>query len=355
MGKTTLLEYAVQSGVEMELARISGIEAELEFGFAALQRLFIPFEDSFDELPGRQREALESAFGVTAGPPADRFIVGLGALTVLAGIARVRPLLCVVDDAQWLDRESLDALAFVGCRLYADRIALLFAVRASPEFHVPLDGLPAVQVDGLPADAALELLTSSVPGSVDADVAQKIVVDTQGCPLAITELTRRLTAEQLAGASVIPDPLPISRQLESQFLAQVRQLPEETQRLMLVAATESTGDSLLVWRAAGLLGITSEAADPAEAAELAWLNTRVQFRHPLIRSATYGGASPAERRRAHAALAEATNAEFDPDGRAWHLAAASVGPDEHIAAELDRAASAARAPNPRSVSSPTSP
>lgn len=342
MGKTTLLDDAVESAAGMRVARISGIEAETNFGFAALQRLFIPFMDRFDRLPGGQRDALGSAFGLVAGPPADRFLVGLAVLTLLAEVARDRPLVCVVDDAQWLDRESLDALAFLGRRLYADRIALLFAVRTSPETHVPLEGLPVLPVEGLPEDIAIELLGSVVDGSVDPEVARRIVAETEGCPLAVTELARELSPEQLTGVGFLPDPLPISGRLETHFLAQVRRLPEATQLLMLVAATESTGDPAVLWRAARLLEVAPEAAEPAEATGLITLQARVEFRHPLIRSAIYGGASPPDRRRVHAALAEATNPELDPDGRAWHLAAAALGPDEDVAAELERGALRAR-------------
>ena len=342
MGKTTLLEFAAESAGEMRVARISGIEAETDYGFAALQRLFVPFMAGFDRLPVRQGEALGSAFGISVGPPPDRYLVSLAALTLLSAVASEQPLLCIVDDAQWLDRESLDALAFIGRRLFADRIALLFAVRTSPGTPLPLEGLPVLEVGGLPEGVAVQLLDSVVAGTVADDVARRIVAETEGCPLAVTELARGLSSEQLSGVVFLPDPLPISGRLESHFLATVREAPAPTQLLMLVAAAEASGDPAVMWHTAERLGIPTTAVEPAEATGLVVMRTRVEFRHPLVRSAIYGGASAGDRRRVHAALARAISPDVDPDARAWHLAAASIGPDEDVAAELEAAALRAR-------------
>jgi DNA-binding CsgD family transcriptional regulator len=338
MGKTTLLDFALEAATGFRVARVAGIQSESEFGFAALHRLLLPFMAGMDALPDRQRQALRSAFGLDVGPPADRFLIGLAALTLLAD-RDDEPLLCVVDDAQWLDRESLDALAFVGRRLHADRVALLFAARSGTGTHLPFDGLPILPVEGLADDSALELLTQVVAGTLDTEVARRVVAETRGCPLALTELAVDLSSEQLAGAGVLPAPLPISGRLETHFLRHVRALPADTQTLLLIAAAEPSGDPALLWNAAAALGVAADAADAAEKAGLLVIHTGVEFRHPLIRSAVYGSAAPPERRRVHAALAALTDATTEPTRRVWHLAAAAVGPDESVAAELERCAS----------------
>ncbi len=271
-------------------------------------------------LPQRQREALGSAFGLIDGRPADRFGVGLAALSLLADAAADSPLLCVVDDAQWLDQESLEVLAMVGRRVYAERIALVFGTRDAADGRVLLEGIPDIRVGGLPEDDALELLRSSVDGPLDPHLARRIVRETEGCPMAIIELAGKLTAAELSGAGLLPGPLPLSRRLEAHFLRQVRALPAITQALLLVAAAEPSGDPRLITRAAARLGSPPAAAEPAQAEGVIVMYPEARFRHPLIRSAVYGGASPADRRRAHRALAAEMYPQRDADRRAWHLA-----------------------------------
>jgi DNA-binding CsgD family transcriptional regulator len=340
MGKTTLLDYAIESAGDVRVVRVSGVESESEFGYGALHRLLQPFLGSLDALPPLQRDALGCAFGLVVGSAPDRFIVGLAALSLLADAAAPQPLLCAVDDAQWLDKESLDALAFIGRRLHADRIALLFAVRASATVHAPFDGLTTVEVGPLTDESAHELLAAVVEGSVDGRVAETILEETRGCPLAVVELASSLSTEQLVGGALLPEPLPIGSRLEGHFLRQVSALPQDTQMLLLIAAAEPCGDAVLLWRAADCFGIASAAADAALEQGLLLISTRVEFRHPLIRSAVYGGADASTRRDIHRSLAAVTDRE--PEQRAWHLAAAAVGPDEDVAKELERCAVDAR-------------
>ena len=342
-GKTSLLGYAVDSAAGFRVVHLAGVESELELGFAGLHRLLVSFPSTLAGLPLRQREALGSAFGLIEGMAADRFAVGLGALSLLADAAAASPLLCVVDDAQWLDQESLEILAMVGRRVYAERIALLFGARDAADGRVLLAGIPDICVGGLPESDALELLGSSVGGPLDPHLARRIVTETQRCPLAIIELAGELTAAELSGAGLLPQPLPLSRRLEAHFLRQVRAMPAATQTLLLIAAAEPSGDPRLITRAAARLESPPAAAEPAQAEGVIVMYPEARFRHPLIRSAVYGGASPADRRRAHHALAAEMDPRRDADRRAWHRAAAAVGPDEAVAAELDRAAGRARA------------
>jgi hypothetical protein len=318
MGKTTLLDYAVASAAGMNLARVAGIQAEGEFGFGALQPLLIPFMDHVAALPDRQRDAIGTAFGVRDGPAPDRFVVGLAALTMLADAAAERPLLCVVDDAQRLDHESLDALALIGRRLFAEGVALLFGVRVSPSAPT-IEGLPVLEIGGLSHDSALQLLDSVVTGPLVAEVARRIVVETGGCPLALSELALGLRPEQLAGDEPLPEPLPISGQLEQHFLFQARNLPPDTQTALLIVAAEPSADPTVVWRASKNLGIDPTALDIAQAEGLLTTTPEIGFRHPLIRSAVYSAASASDRRTIHQALADATD-PARPDARAWHLA-----------------------------------
>src|SRR6266566_2508688 len=343
MGKTSLLGYAADSAAGFRVVHLAGVESELELGFAGLHRLLVSFPSTLAGLPLRQREALGSAFGLIEGMAADRFAVGLAALSLLADAAAPAPLLCVVDEAQWLDQESLEILAMVGRRVYAERIALIFGARDAADGRVLLEGIPDIRVGGLPESDALELLRSSVGGPLDPHLARRIVTETQGCPLAIIELVGELTAAELSGAGLPPQPLPLSRRLEAHFLRQVRALPAATQTLLLVAAAEPSGDPRLITRAAARLGSPPAAAEPARAEGVIVMYPQARFRHPLIRSAVYAGASPAHRRRAHHALAAEMDPRRDADRRAWHLAAAAVGPDEAVAAELDRAAGRAQA------------
>src|SRR6266487_2336770 len=297
VGKTSLLGYAAGSAAGFRVVRVVGVESELELGFAGLHRLLVSFLPAMAGLP--QRQALGSAFGLIDAIPADRFAVGLATLSLLADAAGGAPLLCVVDDAQWLDQESLEVLAMVGRRVYAERIALVFGTRDAADGRVLLEGIPDIRVGGLPEDDALELLRSSVAGPLDPHLARRIVRETQGCPMAIIELVGELTAAELSGAGLLPEPLPLSRRLEAHFLRQVRVLPATTQTLLLVAAAEPSGDPRLITSAAARLGSPPAAAEPAQAQGVIVMYPEARFRHPLIRSAVYGGASPADRRRAH--------------------------------------------------------
>jgi DNA-binding CsgD family transcriptional regulator len=347
MGKTTLLDYAVSSAADMHVVRIAGVQSESEFGFAALHRLLVPFMDRARVLPERQHEAIGTAFGLVEGQRPDRFLVGLAALTVLSEIAAKRPLLCVVDDVQWIDRESLDVLGLVARRLFAERVAMLFGVRVSSGAVGPaglaLEGLPGLDVAGLSEDAALLFVTSVVADPVDSAVARKIVAGTEGCPLAVREAVVCMRPGQLSGHELLPDPLPIGATLEEHFLGQVVSLPAKTRSVLLVVAAEPSGDPAVVREAATRLGADLTALEPARSAGLLAASRQVTFRHPLIRSAVYNGAAAADRRAAHRALAEATDPNSRSAARAWHLADAAAGPDESTADLLAECALRARA------------
>ena len=289
-----------------------------------------------------QRDALMRAFGLMDGPAPEGFLVGLAALSLLSDVAEEQPLVCLLDDVQWLDSESVSVLSFVARRLDAEPIAMVFAVR-EPSDEQELDGLPELVLEGLgDADARL-LLEAVMPGGLDEQVRDRIVAETRGNPLALLELPRGLTPAELAGGFGLPDGRELSSRIEQSFLRRVQSLPPETQRLLLVAAAEAVGDAAVVAQAAAELGIDSAAMVPAEDAGLIEFGPRVRFRHPLVRSAAYRAATPHERRQAHEALASATDPERDPDRVAWHRAHAAAGPDESVAAELERSASRAEA------------
>ena len=339
VGKTALLEYAIERASDLRVVRAVGVESEMELAFAALHQLCAPMLDRIDRLPDPQRDALGTTFGLKAGPAPDRFLVGLAVLSLLSEAAEERPLVCVVDDAQWLDQASAQALAFVARRLMAESVVLLFAAREPGEEFL---GLPELVVEGLRNGDARELLGSVVRGSLDERVRDRIVAETRGNPLALLELPRGLSPAQLAGGFGSPGALSLSSQIEEKFLRLVAELPEETQRLLMLAAAEPAGDPTLLWRAAARLGIGSAALAPAETAGLLNVGARVRFRHPLVRSAVYRAASASERQAVHAALAEATDPDTDPDRRAWHRAQAAPGPDEEVAAELELSAARAQ-------------
>jgi DNA-binding CsgD family transcriptional regulator len=341
VGKSALLEYAVRSASGFQVVRASGVESEMELAFAGLHQLCAPLLGGLAQLPEPQRVALETAFGLAAGVPPDPFFVGLGVLSLLSGAASERPLLCVVDDVQWLDRASARALGFVARRLEADAVALLLAGRESAEL-TDVTGLTELRLEGLPDADARAVLASVLPGWVDEKVIDRIVGETQGNPLALLELPRDMTPAELAGGFGLIDTLGLSGRIEESFRRRLEPLPHDTRRLVLVAAAEPLGDAGLLWRACGLLGIGAEAAGPAEDADLVRVRARVRFFHPLVRSAVYRAATAEERRAAHGALAEATDAGADPDRRAWHRAQAAPGPDEEVAAELERSAERAR-------------
>ncbi|HTU07425.1 MAG TPA: AAA family ATPase [Trebonia sp.] len=340
VGKTALLDEAVGSVPDMQVARAAGVESEMELPFAALHQLCGPMLDRLERLPDPQRDALSTAFGLAAGPPPDRFLVGLAVLSLLSEVAGERPLVCVVDNAQWLDRASAQALGFSARRLRAESVLMLFAAR---EPGPDLAGLPELLIEGLREDDAKELLVSVVRWPLDARVRDQIVAETQGNPLALLELPRGLSPAQLAGGFALPDVLPVPDRIEQNFLRRAEELPAQTRRLLVLAAADPAGDPALVRRAAGRLGIAPQAESPASDAGLLDIGIRVRFRHPLVRSAAYRAASPSDRQRAHAALAEATDPQIDPDRRAWHRAQATVGPDEGVAEELERAAGRAQA------------
>ncbi|MEV7804470.1 AAA family ATPase [Microbispora sp. NPDC088329] len=341
IGKTALLEYARGSASGCRTVRAVGVESEMELAFGGLHQLCAPFLDHLGHLPGPQRDALGTVFGLSAGPPPDRFLVGLALLNLLADVAGKGPLVCLVDDAQWLDEVSAQTLAFVARRLLAEPIGLVLAVR---EHHLEreLRGLPHLEVGRLSDSDARALLDSVIPGRLDERVRDRIVAETQGNPLALLELPRGLTAAELAGGFGRPDARPLASRIEQSFLRRMQSLPAEAQQLLLLAAAEPVGDVTLLTRAAELLGIQASAASPAEAAGLITIGTRVRFRHPLMRSAAYRLA-PEDRQNVHRALADATDPQTDPDRRAWHFANATTVPDETVAAELERCADRAQA------------
>jgi DNA-binding CsgD family transcriptional regulator len=340
VGKTALVEYAVASASGLRVVRVAGIEAELELAFAGLQQLCTPMLDGLERVPDPQREALETTFGLSAGPVPDRFLIGLAVLSLLSEVAEEQPLLCVIDDLQWLDRATAQALAFVAPRLLAEPVVLLLAGRGSSDV---LAGLPELVVHRLGDADARDLLASVVPGRLDELVAARIVAETRGNPLALLELPQGLSAAQLAGGFGLLGAISLSGRIEESFLKRQKALPANTERLLLLAAAEPTGDPEVLGRAAERLGIDRSALEPAEAAGLIDLFGGVRFRHPLVRSAVYRAATPQQRREVHRALAQATDARADPDRRAWHLAEAAARPNEAVAAELERAADRAQA------------
>ncbi len=336
IGKSALLEHVRERAAECRVVLATGVQTEMELPFAGLHLLCAPLLERLERLPEPQRAALATAFGLSPGPVPDRFLVGLATLSLLADVASPRPLICLIDDAQWLDRASAQVLAFVARRLQEESIALVFATR---ERHEPAE-LPELVLDGLDDRDGRALLRRTVGAPVDEQVADRIVAETRGNPLALLELPRGLTPEQLAGGFGLPDALPLSARIEQSFLRRLERLPPDARRLLLVAAAEPVGDPILVWRAATQLGIAPASEDFDNLCEV---GTWVRFRHPLVRSAVYRSAPATERRRVHGALAEATDPELDPDRRAWHRAHATAWVDEDVAAELERCAGRAQA------------
>jgi DNA-binding CsgD family transcriptional regulator len=342
VGKTVLLDYLAGRASGCRVARAAGVQSEMELAFAALHQLCAPMLDHAESLPAPQREALRTAFGLSAGPVPDRFRVGLAVLGLLSEAAGERPLVCIVDDQQWLDRASAQALGFAARRLAADPVGLVFAARVPGE---DVAGLPELVVDGLADDDARELLESvltGLTGPLDAQVRDRIIADTHGNPLALLELPRGLTPAQLTGGFGRSSAVPLDGRIEESFGRQLEALPAQTQRLVQLAAADPTGDPVLVWRAAGRLAIGAGAAGPAVEVALVEFGARVRFRHPLVRSAAYRSASVQTRQELHGALAEATDPAADPDRRAWHRAQATPGPDEEVAAELEQSAGRAQ-------------
>jgi len=340
VGKTALLEYLSQQASGCRLARAAGVQSEMELPFAGLHQLCAPMLDNLPHLPRPQREALRTAFGISAGSAPDRFLVGLAVLSLLSDAAEQQPLVCVVDDEQWLDRASAHVLGFVARRLVAESVGLIFAARVPSS---ELMGLPELAVEGLSESDARALLDAALAGPVDSPVLDRIVAETRGNPLALLELSRAVSPRQVAGGFWLPGAVRLSGGIEEHFRQRIEALPTTTRRLLLIAAAEPVGDPALLWRAAAQMEIDAAAAVPAVEANLVEVGSRVRFRHPLVRSVVYGSALPQERREVHAALGDATDLQRDADRRAWHRANAAPGPDEEVAEELERSAGRARA------------
>ena len=339
VGKSALLDYAIEAAPGFRVVRTVGVEGEMELAFAALQQLCSPSLDLMERLPDPQRDALEVALGLSAGRPPNPFLVGLAALNLLSEAAEEQPLLCVVDDAQWLDRASSRVFAFVARRLLAEKVAMIFAAREPID---ALTGLAELHVEPLGRRDARALLDSVLAARLDERVLERIIVETGGNPLAVLELPRGLTPAQLAGGFGLPAALPLSARIEESFARRLARLPRDARRLLLVAAADPTGDAALEWRAAQRLGIADAAAHNAESDGLLSFDAGVTFRHPLARSAVYRAAEPDDRSDVHRALADVTDPAIDPDRRAWHRAQATSQPDEDVAAELERSAARAQ-------------
>ncbi|PXY36406.1 LuxR family transcriptional regulator [Prauserella flavalba] len=341
IGKTALLDHLAGHTSGCQVTRAAGVQAERELSFAGLHQLCLPLLGGLDRLPDPQREALGTVFGLSAGRRPDPFLVGLAVLGLFADAAGESPLVCLVDDVQWLDHASARTLAFVARRLLAESVALVFATRETAE-GAGLAGLAELPVEGLPPAQARALLLSALRAPVDERVVDQIVAETGGNPLALLELPKAMSPAELAGGFGLPGRTLPSR-IEESFQRRLGALGARTRRLLLVAAADPLGDPVLLWRAAGRLGLGMDEAEPAVADGLVEFGARVRFRHPLVRSAVYRGASAAHRRRAHAALAQATDPAADPDRLAWHRAQAVAWPDEAVAAALERGAARARA------------
>jgi DNA-binding CsgD family transcriptional regulator len=335
VGKSTLLQYAVASAPDLRVCGIAGVESEISMEFGGLHQLLVPCLPQLDELPPPQRGALRVAFGQEAGPPPERFLVGLATITLLSRVAEEQPLLCMIDDAHWLDTESAQVLGFVARRLCADRIGLIAAV-GEPASQQVFEQLPTITVDGLPDAEARKLLSSVAGGTLNPQAVDRILADTRNNPLALVELGTQYTADQLSGRAVQPEPLPLGQRLQEHFQRRVHSLPPDAQAFALLAAADPGGERARLWRAAAQADIDPDvaSAETAEAGVLEFPGTSVRFRHPLLRSAVYHGANAVDRRHAHHVLSEAGNSAL----RVWHLAAAAIIPDEELAAELQHTA-----------------
>ena len=345
IGKSAILDYAAQAAAGFLIVAVTGIESEMEVAFAALQQVCAPLTKHLGQLPPPQAEALRVALGLSSSAPPDRFLAGLGVLSLAAEAADAQPVLCVIDDAQWIDQTSLQALAFAARRLYGESVAMIFATRTGVQ--VPdLAGLPELMLGGLPDPDARAVLATVVPGRLDERVRDRIVAEAAGNPLALLEFSREVTAAgDLAGGFGVSPWMarPLADRVAERFLARVVTLPAATRRLLLLAAAEPLGDPGLLKRAGHRLGMSIADLAPAESEGLVRLGAQVTFRHPLVRSAIYRSAPVVDRQAAHAALAEATDAEHDTDRRVWHRAQATFGPDEGVADELERSAGRAQA------------
>jgi DNA-binding CsgD family transcriptional regulator len=342
IGKTALLQYVARQASGFRVGHVTGVEAEMELAYAGIHQLCAPMLPRLDALPQPQQHGLRVALGLASGQVPERFLVGLAVLSLLSAEAEERPLLCLVDDAQWLDAASGLILGFVARRLLAESVAIVVAVREPCARH-DFDGLPELPLRGLTAEDARTLLMRAAPGPLDDRIRDRIVAETRGNPLALVDLPRGIGAAELVGGFDLLAVSDLPRHLEDYYLDRADELPEATQRLLLLAAAEPMGDATLVWRAAHRLGIERSALAPAEDAQLVEIGARVRFRHPLVRSATYRAAVASQRRAVHGALAEVTDPDTDPDRRAWHRAHAAVAVDEAVAGELERSADRAQA------------
>ncbi len=340
MGKTVLLDYLASQARECRVTRIAGVQSEMELAYAGLHQLCGRMLDHADAIPAPQRNVLHTAFGLAVGPPPEPFLIGLAVLSLLSEAARERPLICLIDDLQWLDQASAQAMGFTARRIAADPIGLVFGSRVPGS---ELAGLPELKVEGLRDDDARALLDSALAGPLDRQVRDLLVAETRGNPLALLELPRGLTPAELAGGFGLPGAESLTGRIESSFTRQLEGLPDPTRRLLQLAAADPSGNRSMIWRAAERLGIPIQAEAPAVAAGLVEFGAGVRFRHPLVRSAAYRSATLPERQELHAALAEVTDPLADPDRRAWHRAQASAGPDEEVATELERSAGRAQA------------
>jgi DNA-binding CsgD family transcriptional regulator len=341
IGKSSLVREAVGNLEDHQVVSIDGVETEVELPYAALHRALAPYLSMIEALPAPQRAALQTIFGQTIGPAPSPFLAGLATLTLIADAAQTSALVWIIDDAHWIDRSSLQTLAFAARRLLAEGVVMLFCVRDG--FELPeLAALPTLQLAGLEPAEALALVHTT-EGEIDASVARRVLAESEGNPLALIEFSRGLAPSQLTGDRSIPEPLPLTGRLECLFSGRIRELPEAAQSLLLIAAAEPAGDADLLWDAATRLGVSAAEVRPSDLAAFVALEPETRFRHPLIRSAVYSGASVARRREAHAALAQAFASEQDRDRRAWHLAGAATGRDERVAEELERVALTARA------------
>ena len=342
VGKTVLMDHLAgrASGSGCRVVRAAGVQSEMELAFAGLHQLCAPMLDRAERLPVPQRDALSTVLGLAAGPPPDRFLVGLAVLSLLSEVASERPLICLVDDEQWLDRASAQALGFAARRLAADPVALVFSARDPGS---ELAGLPELEIGGLRDDDARALLEAALAVPLDARVRDLIIAETRGNPLALLELPRGLSPADLAGGFGLPGAASLIGRIEDSFARQLAALPDQTRRLVQLAAADPSGDPSLVQRAAGRQGIPVHDEVPAVEAGLVEFGARVRFRHPLARSAAYRSAPFSVRQQLHGALAEVTDPATDPDRRAWHRAQAAPGPDEEVAAELEQSAGRAQA------------
>jgi len=341
IGKTALLRYAARQASGLRIAEVEGIQVEMELAFAGIHQLCAPILDRVEVLPEPQQNALRVALGLLSGDAPDRFLVAVAVLNLLAATADERPLLCLVDDAQWLDAASLQALGFVARRLLAEPVAMIFTLR-EPTTTPALDGLAQLALAGLDEPDARALLARAAPGRLDERVRDRVIAETAGNPLALLELSQRMSPAERAGGFATPAASDLPGQIQERYLRRLAELPEATQRLVLLAAAEPLGDATLLWRAAERLSTDAGALAPATQAGLLEVDDRVRFHHPLVRSAVYRAASPDERRRVHDALAKVSDPDLAADRRAWHRALAAAGPDEAVAADLERSAGRAQ-------------